>query len=413
MKRYIILTSSIAGVGGGQIYSKNKKKFLEDHGWHVDIFSFGKGTILISELSFDKNNVIRELKQSPKLFTNSQRENIIKLISREGEYQETIIESHTINLAIWGEFIAERIGGKHFIFLLTESFSDLNKSKLDFLSFKHKRKELVGITEKSLELLFKGYKHVETEKKFAFKPICTNVVEDVENDIVKSIERRDINIGCITRLDKAYIKPLLEEVIKFARLNSDKTIQLVFIGGTHNKFITNTINKRVEHISNLNVIITGFLYPIPKHIFKIIDFFICTAGSAKVSAREGVMTLAVDCQSVKPIGIIGYDTNKTLYANENCIASLSEKLNEILIEKKLYRDKSFKYDKISEIELDIEFKKQMNFIYASEPEKTYYNFQKIRPTNKEILKRALNLIPSTYLEGKITYWNSRFKSLAR
>ena len=38
MKKYIFFTGTLSNVGGGQIYIRNKKRFLESKGYDVYIF---------------------------------------------------------------------------------------------------------------------------------------------------------------------------------------------------------------------------------------------------------------------------------------------------------------------------------------------------------------------------------------
>ncbi|MFW6008656.1 MAG: hypothetical protein ACOCP8_05250 [archaeon] len=412
MKKYIILTNTIGRIGGAQIYSRNKKIFLEEKGWEVEIISFIKGNIYIEDLKEYDKNVIGELRHPPSLFTKVKKEKIISKIVGDSDYCdyiETIVESHTINLSLWGELIAERIEGQHIAYILTEEFGNLNKDKLQFLDFKHKRKELAGIVEKSLELLFMGYKKLKKKEKYFLKASCTNVVDDVEDTIIKKIERKDINIACITRLDKKYVIPLIDGIIDFANDNKDKSIQFVFIGGGYNEKKIDIIKDKVKKIGNLDIFITGFLYPIPRNIFKKFDLFIGVSGSAKVSAREGVLTLGVDYKTAKPISLVRYGSN-TLYADNSSSISLKEKLNQILIyEKKI--ETEIINSKFPENNFKKKYKTHMKFINKSSKKKLYYDINNIKATKKDILKRAVYFIPIKFLRQKLLGWYFKIKNI--
>ena len=125
MKKYIILTGSIIDVGGSQLYSKNKKKYLEEKGWDVSIYSFQRGQILIDELKGCSNNIIHNLKFSPNLFSAKIKKKVIDEIIWEKNYEEVVVESHSINLSLWGEMIAQKVNGKHVIVLVDETFEKL------------------------------------------------------------------------------------------------------------------------------------------------------------------------------------------------------------------------------------------------------------------------------------------------
>lgn len=49
MKKYIILFNSIAGMGGGQMYVRNKLIFMREKGWDAYIVSWFGDKILIPE----------------------------------------------------------------------------------------------------------------------------------------------------------------------------------------------------------------------------------------------------------------------------------------------------------------------------------------------------------------------------
>lgn len=400
MKKYILLTGSIVNIGGGQIYCKNMKEYLEENDWEVEIYSFVEGEIIIPNLEKFKNNIIVELKQFPNLHTNKMQQKILKKFCKGDAFDEVIIESHTINLAIWGELIAKKIGGKHFSYLLTETFSCLTREKIDFLSFKHRRRELAGISPNSLSLLFDGYKELRDSEKYFFPASLGNPVEDVPNSTIDNIVKKDFNIASITRLEKPFVLPLINSIIKFALNNKDKKVQFVLVGSSSYSNIIDEIAEKAKCIENLNILVTGFLQPIPRNLFEKIDLFIGIAGGAKIPAYEGSLSLVVDHKSAKPIGILEYETTKTLYGEIDESLLLEDKLEEILIRKELHK-KDLEISSSKPSDFRSEYGNKIKFIYSQTREDCYYNINKIRPTFIEMLKRLVYFIPFPTLHKKI------------
>lgn len=375
-KKYVILTNTIFSIGGSQLYTRNKVVYLQEKGWDVYVFSSSKGIIMIDELKKYELNVLPELNYCPHLFTKATRDRVINTIKDViGSFynEDFIIETHTIKISLWGEILAQTYNSKHFIYLLCETFGNQPKYILDFMNYKHIRKELAGISEKSLDILFKEYKKIEKNQKFNLKAVCTNSVDDVENSLISNIEKYDINIGSIGRLNKPFVIKMIDEVVQFCNNNPKKEIQLILVGGSTDGIAEKEIQKKTENVSNLNLIITGRIFPIPRKLFKIVDIFISVAGAAYVSANEGVLTLTLDVINFKPIGLLGYETQDTLYSNNEQDESISEKLQDILITREMHKKCLLKEKTMIAFNFRNEFNEHMNFINESSSYKEYYN----------------------------------------
>ena len=385
---YIILTYTIMDMGGSIIYTRNKVEFLENSGWKVFVYSaHERGTVIVKDLEKFDEYIMIELKNPPYIFDDIELDRLTNSIISNITSETVIIESHTPVLSLWGELLADKLKAKHIIHSLTETYDKIPGPMISFLDFKHKRRELAGITKNSLSLLFKGYKVLKENEKYCLNAVCTNVVEDVDNDRVDNIEKLDINIGSITRLEKRFVQVLVDEVIIFADKNKEKNIQLVFFGDSKSKNFTKNIYKKVRDIDNLNVIVTGFLYPIPRKIFELTDVFVSVAGSATITAREGIPTIAVDVMDSKPIGILGYDTSSSLYRDNDKYQSISEVLEKFFSSKKI----DAQVLNINEFKLrdyNEEFLNHMKFIKNSDQTKIYYRYN-IKLTNKDRIKKIL------------------------
>jgi glycosyltransferase involved in cell wall biosynthesis len=406
-KKYIFFTGTIGTIGGGQIYVRNKVKYLQETGWEVEVFSYLNDKIMIDDLRSFENNIIRILQYQPKTYSKRQRERVIEKVSSslgKSEWDEVVIESHEITLALWGEIIAKETNGKHIVYLLSEDFPKLSPDLLKFFDFKHKRKELAGIHNKSLELLFKDYKRIAENEKYSLRAICTNsVVDDVPNDIIDELHKKDINIGCISRLQKPFVSTMVDEVVQFSRKNNDKSIQLVIVGESPDHSIERSIIKKTENVKNLNLVMTGRLFPIPKKLFKKIDIFISAAGSARVSVAEGVLTLAIDVINHKPIGLLGYDTNDALYAQNDTDITISCALEKILIKEKIQNEQNKRFT-FEILDFRKEYPNHLDFICNSDEERIYYDISDIKLDRKGLMKKyIINVLGVNNFEALIRY----------
>jgi frataxin-like iron-binding protein CyaY len=387
MKKYIFFTGNILNIGGLEIYIKNKVVFLKKNGWDVNVYSSAEGIITLKELKEYAKMIIPELKYYPSIYTKNKFESICtSILSMNTEkYDEVIIESHHINYALWAEIIASKLKGKHFIYSVTENYNIKNKNIFLFLDFKHKRKELAGIVDKSLSRMFNGFKELGNDENYYLKSMSENVVEDYSLPIFENIPLADYTIGSIGRLDKNYVNSMIDEIILFSKTNQSKSINLLLIGGSKNGNIEKIIEDKVRY-SNINLLITGYIYPIPLNIFTIIDVFIASSGSAIVSCSQGVPTITLDANDYMPMGILGYTTELTLYRDSPPKNSISDLLNAILVDECC---KGVDVRKIPMGDIDAEYTNHINFIRDSAQDKVYYNTSIIKQTNISLISKNI------------------------
>lgn len=317
MRQYIIIARSICGIGGAEIYVRNKLNFLHNNNYQVTIISCVLGTIKISELEYFKKNIIPECINDPFLYTDSQRKRILKKLLNSlniTEGSEVIIESSFIQGALWGELLASVLNCRNFCFLVDDSFRELSDSERDFLVFKLKRKELVGITKNSLELLFKQKYLLLEDEHYFLNFTCINSIEHINNYFNFYHEQYDITIGSIGRINKPCVPIILSEIKKFASQHTNKKILFVLFGGGDNeKKLKKQYIKSLKNIDNLTFIITGEFFPIPYDCVNKFDLFISTAGSARATYNSGIPTLSVELMTGVPLGLLGINTNSTQY----------------------------------------------------------------------------------------------------
>lgn len=312
MNTYIFLTFSIIGVGGSQIYTRNKALFLKEHGWNVIIVSALEGEILIEDLKLYESCIIPELRFKPHIYSKSVTETILKKISTEISTEgDVIIESHSISLSLWGELLAQRVNGLNFVFTL-EEHNNVDDATIPYLQYKLTNKSLVGITINSISNI-KGL-NCRPDSFLSLPAYCNNVIEDIPNvyDIDQSAKTR---VGIIGRLNKPFVKSICSQLREVINKDPDTTYQIFFIGGGSWADIK-SIRKVFDVFSNVKITVTGFLYPIPFDLLNQIDFFISSAGSARVPIQIGKPCVSIDGYDLKPIGIIGLTTDNALFRNE-------------------------------------------------------------------------------------------------
>lgn len=411
---YIILTFSIGGIGGGQLYCKNKSIFLKCHNFQPFIFfATLKNDVYLDELKEYKENIVTELLYPPYFFSKKRQQivlnKIFSKINLDSNTNDYIIESHTVNSSLWGELLAKSLKCKNFIYLLNEKFME-SHNKLNFLSFKHHRKELVGITKESLPLLFNNYKVLEEDEKYFFNAACISDTEDIYVKEIEDIKPKEVNIACISRLTKPQVNVAINEIINFCVKHYDKKIQFVLIGASPALIKEKKrLLKRFKKIDNLNAIILDSIYPIPKSLFKKVDVCVAVAGCARICFNEGMVTIVIDTLTNKP-GILGYDTASTLYSNGN-FNSLCELLEFLFIDNNLETVRN----KIEFITLKrdffIEYNKHLEFINSSAKAQAYYDIEaiKVNGLKERIKKIIINILGISNFEKLLTIYNFRQK----
>ena len=138
MNYYIILSPGITGMGGSQMYTRNKFLDAEKRGYKCLVFhSSSKGDIYIEELKRHLPFLMPEIAFSPLLFSAQKRETVLQSIeSKITNSNEIVIESHHLSSGLWGELLAKRLNAKHFVYLLSEHNHIRSSSIYNFYKFK-------------------------------------------------------------------------------------------------------------------------------------------------------------------------------------------------------------------------------------------------------------------------------------
>lgn len=377
MKKYVFLTPTIASMGGAQMYIRNRAVDVQEKGWKVDIITAQKGKVYIPELQ-KYDLIIPELGFCYYLFTNKKRDCIIDTLSKrimDAEYDEIVIESTCLSESTWAEVVAQRCNASHLAYLLQEDNTLTSKIDRDFICFKFQRRELASITDQSAYDMFSNFSPITKEDSAAchLPAYCNNVEEDIDSEWLykfKSI-KYDYLVGCLSRLDKPFIIPALSQFIKFACAHPNKRFLLVMMGGAPVKsHFERNIRKKFRNINNVELLITGYMFPVSTRLLNAFDVFFTSAGSSWVCMRSGIPTISFDGNDFLPIGVLGRTTNHSLFRGENePPLDFTSLMDEILIEG------NFEHQEAHHELNKPDFSQHDSFLQRMSKEKKYFSFE--------------------------------------
>lgn len=381
MKKYVFFTFAIFGIGGTQIYVRNKILYMQKLGWETVVVSTEPGEkVLVKELCPYTKGVFPQLLKNPYLYTKQERNFILNELSSYigNSADEIVIESNFMGITPWGELLAERLKAQHFIFLIQENYSIKSRKYLEFFEFKYKRGELAVNTRCALKQLFEGYREISNDKTCDLAAVCSNVVEDCESNIESNLENADFYIGSIGRINKPFVLPMVEEISRYAKKHSDHTFQLVLFGGSPEVEDINRILEKEKESDNLYIYITGPIFPIPRQVIKKMDVFIASAGAAKTSSDEGCLTIAIDANDFQAMGILGCTTNDIIHRSFKDINYTTEQLLDQILYEKKYFNVHPKVD-IESSDYMIAFEKHELYRSSATKDKSYYPVKIMAP----------------------------------
>lgn len=390
MKTYIMMFGIANIVAGGPIYDANKIEYLEQSGWNVIVFPINDGDIYIEPLKKYSGQSYEFIQEPISMFTKKEIKKKISLLASRVEptSDEIIIETGTDYTALWGELLARDLNAKHFIMFLDEKNPNVNNDTYAFYKFKYDRNELASISLDSLDYIFGKYFELHNKEEHVLKACCTNSVKNIECKWLDSIPNADYSIGSIGRLEKAFVPIIVDGICEFSRKVPEKKIAVVFFGDADacNVEPITIIKEKLEKCNNIQMLITGYMWPIPEDAIKKMDVFVSGAGSARVSANCGIPTIKMDVITNAPIGYVK--------DAKNCInlplcknnATLCDYLCETLLNGKNPEI----YNKISVNEhmmwVKECFDQHMKFIRKSKCEKKYYPVEKIYNSSNKCMK---------------------------
>lgn len=391
---YIIFTGTITRMGGAQMYVNNKVNYLKKDGWYVSVFSGLTGPVLIDGLKEYEKTIKPEFSTFPFLFRKTLQDKYLGEVIQHAQIEQddyVVIESNSVHSAFWGELLAKKIRGKHFLFLLDEEYS-FPDSYLPFFEEKYNRKELAVIKEKAFKALFRNSKNVEFVEDSILVAPCNNVVADINDSVFDTIKFDQYDFVCLSlgRLNKKYIPNVYKGFSKFSEKHQNSKILYIFIGNQPEDWpvdVPAQIEEELGNLENVDLFMAGYVFPIPRSLFTHIDLAVASAGSSWVLLRENVPAVSMDANDGQPIGIIGYTTMNSLYRENELIVPLEDYMDKILCD-------SYLSDKnpmpLNEATDDEYMDNHMLFLQKSENSKEYFDVSKTKLSGaKDRVKKFL------------------------
>lgn len=327
------------------MYFRNKSFYMQEQGWEVDLISAQKGKVYIPDLK-KYDVVIPEIGFDYFLFSKKKRKKIVDgLVERicNQQYDEIIIESSCLQESTWAEVVSEKCGARHLCYILQEYNPIDSNSEQEFVIFKYLRHELAGITDHSLYDMFLPFWPIKKEQSYSLPAYCNNVVEDIPCDILDhlNLSNYDHVIGCLSRLDKPFIISAIKDIIQYTQSHSKKYLFIMIGGAPEGSSFECNIKKLFVNHNNVELLVTGYMFPVPLSLLNRCEAFITSAGSAWVCMRTGIPTISYDGNDLRPIGIMGRTTKNSLFRSEDePVQDLFVLLDEILEKKKYPKEEA-------------------------------------------------------------------------
>lgn len=318
---YLFLTNNIGDIGGGQLYMARKIRHLKEIGWRVEVWHFDSTQPVLEDLKPYSGNHLRWLCHRYTTLTDTIRQRALREMSDKIVTDRIVIESYTLETGLWGEALAaslsERMEAVHLCFLLTETPRIPSVEERGFLEYKYRQGLLKGISDRTLSNLLPGLKPGDG-KLYAF---CTGGnVADIESAAIPNIPvREDFAILSVGRLEKPYVPDMLEEIAEFAvKMDSrGKRVRLFMVGDTHAKELRRRLKEMVAEVFGLRVDWCGFLWPVPRELYRVADIFVGVSGAVEDAVLEGIPSIVLDASDHQVIGLYGETTSNELFRSEN------------------------------------------------------------------------------------------------
>lgn len=386
--KYVIITPSIANMGGAQAYVCNKVKFLRRNGYEPVVVSVIHGNQI---LEFDCLTMrFEEMRFLPASFSRKKQERICqKILDATNLGEDTVIESSTLLLAVWGELLASKVQCRHFCFSLQESYVETQNELLkQFLLHKYARGELAGIFRDSAQRMFPGEKIVY--KEIRLPAYSGNPVAKVPCDpaILTACDQADLVIGTVGRTDKMICRRLLQEIHRYASAHPEVRIAFVVIGGPN---LSETDCQAAE-AENLHILNTGYITPIPESLIKKLEVGIATSGSVKAIAQYDIPTIAADVSTGEATGVYNYDTLDALHGEGQDLCVL---LDRIVFGKYCQTTKKLRDSSVFQEAYNRGYEEHFEFLSRMETARAYYDVCSIRNARHQgIISMLLKILPA-------------------
>ncbi|MBS7210348.1 MAG: hypothetical protein KH034_08025 [Lachnospiraceae bacterium] len=392
MKKFLILSYSISGMGGGQMYQYNKLKFMKAHGYETYLFYAVPGKIIIKEIEdVAQIGCLNLINTDPRILSQKEIQKKLSEMSFILGYESTelIIECCNKTTSLWGELLAEKLHGFSYSLILDEKIGSMDNQLKAFFGYKREKNELKGVKNETYEMIFGG-QAVPINYQYCLPIAGNNVVSDVMfDDIIDKNIVYDLKICSIGRLDKDYVQTLVEQILRYAQNNNNMRICMSLLGSSPKCRVEKAIKEKVKDRPNLDVYFWGAMFPIPEKLLYEFDVFISSAGSARVSGDRGIPTITVDARDHMAIGVYEYETDNTVFRKNEPKIPIAEKLSYVVdnydkIKKELYVKSALNFDEV--------FGKHLEYYKTHINTKEYYDVLSMKLSKEKIVEKVIYAI---------------------
>ncbi len=308
MNTYVFITLNLCAMHGSNMYAYNKTCYLRQQSWRVLVFSAEQGEIMIPGLREYGDCRIPALRFYPGCFGEKRAARVVsRIVDRIGpldDADEVVVESTNLISALWGEMLAERLKCKHLAYILQERFGYSERER-EYLRFKLERDELAGISDDAVGRMLNdpGIPFRESTRISAY---CNNTIDECEDTITPQLDPSAVlTVGSIGRLEKPYVIPFLRAFCDYARSRPDDRINLVMIGGTRAAKRIGEIRAIVGKAGNVHLVMTGYMFPVPRRFVRKCDVFVSASGAAGATYYDQRPTIRLNPTTGNIIGVMG------------------------------------------------------------------------------------------------------------
>lgn len=343
MKDYCIIIPSFFGIGGAQLYANRRAKYLIANGYTVHFY--------IAEIDLKYVQIDDQIKIYQNVYLNKplflvssgvREHELDNFFSIFGFKQKLIIETFSWQTATWGEAYAQKTGCKHVIYSLGEPVLDQFRYTYvrNFFLFKYIRKELFGITEISLKIILGKYFDQKNNSFINISFDVNELVQSTDSDFLSHIRHDDFVVSTVSRLEKTYVKVLIESTIKFAERHPDQSITLLVCGdslvpGLTSKELSSHYTKYdITSGNKLRIVFMGFCFPIGKDFYMKTNIFVGMGTAAVTAISQSCATICIDPRVDRSIGVFGIETNNFAYSSDGNYSEIYDSIEELYLNRK-------------------------------------------------------------------------------
>jgi hypothetical protein len=296
-------TDVVSGYGGAQRLIIRRCKYLNSLGVRTYVVVRRHFPNYVLEKEFSNIPVLYEpIFDKPfSLINRKTKEEVLTRLSLfiKGLDEQCLIESQSLQEAVWAEYVAARYGSKH-IFYSIDGFERFSRYiyypyKWFFIQKYHNR-EVYGITKKSVAIAL-DKKNVETDLVLEI-PFDPGEIDEIMEPQISLHKDGYISIITITRLDKQYLVPFINDVIRYCD-NNQKKIYLIVCGGATDARIKEKLDHLYsgEHCSgNLIIEFVGAI-KMGKNLFDPSIYFFGMGTAILNSASFGCASVVITPQA--------------------------------------------------------------------------------------------------------------------